>query len=132
MLSVTKYPAEYVAAARARFASHVQAFDRLGQGDAVAAFEPVFFDNLVLALDNTFTHRARALEGKDGNAMNEVRVLCSSLTEHDGVLTQIKAIKLDPDRSVLGLRDGDRIALTRDDFARLSEAFFEGIEGTFT
>ena len=48
---------------------------------AVDAFVPRFFNGLVLQLDYSFVHRTRNLEGKDGNPLNEVRVLCSSLFE---------------------------------------------------
>jgi hypothetical protein len=79
---------------------------KVGDKNALAAFEPVFFNNLVLSLDAHFVHRTRAIEGKDGNPLNEVRVLCSSLMLHDGVLTAEKSIKLVPQKSVLGIGFG--------------------------
>jgi hypothetical protein len=63
--------------------------------------EAAFFSNMVLALDHYFLHRVRKLEGKDGNPLNEVRVLCDSLTENDGVFAADGAIKLKPEETVL-------------------------------
>lgn len=66
----------------------------------MAAFEQSFLANLVLVLDHFFVHRTRALEGKDGNALNEVRMLCDSILLNDSVMTANKTIKYDPARSV--------------------------------
>jgi hypothetical protein len=144
MLSVTKYPPEHVAASRARVASQIAAYRRLaaaaraqagaetGSLDAAfAAFEPVFYNNMVLTLDSYFTHRARTLEGKDGNPLNEVRVLCTSLVQNGGALAADKTIKLKAATSVLGYEVGDEINVNEADFVRLSEAFFAEIESKF-
>src|SRR6267143_4710402 len=53
---------------------------------AVASFEPLFFNNLVMVLDGFFVHRSRTLEGKHGNPMNELRMICTSLRENRGVM----------------------------------------------
>lgn len=53
-------------------------------------FEPMFFNHFVMALDNYFVHRARNLEGKDGNPLNEVRLLANSPMSSGGVLTDKK------------------------------------------
>jgi hypothetical protein len=53
---------------------------------AVASFEPLFFNNLVMVLDGFFVHRSRTLEGKDGNPLNEFRTICSSLLQNHGVM----------------------------------------------
>jgi len=45
---------------------------------AVASFEPLFFNNLVVVLDAFFVHRSRTPEGKHGNPMNELRMICTS------------------------------------------------------
>jgi hypothetical protein len=98
---------------------------------AVELFEPVFFNNMVLVLDTYFCHRSSTIEGKDGNPLNEVRVLCNSILENKSVLRADKAIKLTPDTSVLKLKIGDPIALCKTDFSLLSKAFFDEIERKF-
>jgi len=37
-------------------------------------------------VESYFVHRSRTLVKKDGNALNEVRVLCTSLMSNDGAL----------------------------------------------
>ncbi len=98
---------------------------------AVAAFEPLFFNNLTLALDRPFVHRVRAVTGKDGNPLNEVEMICASLMNDGGILTKSTVIKLMPEQSVLGIQFGEAIRLTQDQFERLSAAFFAEIEAKF-
>ena len=86
----------------------------------------------MLALDEYFVHRLRAVEGKDGNPLNEVRVLATSLMLHDGVVTVEKSIKWKPEASVLGLAPGDRIELDEKRFTKLAAAYFDEIEAKFT
>jgi hypothetical protein len=45
-----------------------------------------FFNDQVLLLDHTFVHRLPGIEGKDGNPLNEVRVLCNSILLNEGKL----------------------------------------------
>jgi hypothetical protein len=45
---------------------------------AIESFEPVFFNNLMLVLENYFVYRSQTPELKDGNPANEVRVLYQS------------------------------------------------------
>ena len=85
----------------------------------------------MLALDRYFVHRVRAVSGKDGNPLNEVELIADGLLLHEGTLPASTVIKYAPDRSVLGLEVGDRIALTADDFERLSAAFLAEIEKRF-
>jgi hypothetical protein len=100
-------------------------------GAALAAFEPRFFNNMVLVLDRFFVHRLRTVTGKDGNPLNEVEMLTDSLINNNGVLRGINVIKYVPDQSVLKLSIGDRINLTAADFERLSAAFLAEIEEKF-
>lgn len=100
-------------------------------GDAaLAAFDPHFFDNLVLTLDRFFVHRVRVVSGKDANPLNEVELLVESLLAGDTLRTN-KVIKWVPENTVLGLADGDPIALTEAQFTALAAAFFTELESRF-
>ncbi len=132
MLSINSYPPSYVEACHGRIAALLTTYDRMlatagPAADTVRAFEHQAFNNMVLALDGYFGHRARAFEGKDGNPLNEVRILCAAMMHGDGVVQAEKTIKYDPARTVLKYRVGDRIALSRADFEALSDAFFAEI-----
>jgi hypothetical protein len=137
MLARNSYPQDYVDACRTKVAAQVDTYQALAAAAAgkakaaLEALEPVFFNNMVLELETFFTHRTRGMEGKDGNPLNEVRVLCTSLMENDGVLAKDKQIKLDPASTVLGLEVGDEIKVTQAEFERLAEAFFKEIEARF-
>jgi hypothetical protein len=89
-------------------------------------------DNLILLLDACFVHRTRAREGKDGNPLNEVRMLCNSILRNAGVLGADKTIKYEPETSVLKLRIGDEIALDEGQIWLLSDAFFAEIQHKFS
>lgn len=91
----------------------------------------MFFGHLVVLLDSFFVHRSRMLEKKDGNPLNEVRMLCNSILQSSGVLTADKTIKFNPGTSIAKLEIGDEIALTREDVVRLADAFFAEIEAKF-
>jgi hypothetical protein len=100
---------------------------------AVESFEVLFFNNMTLVLDRYFVHRLSGVnyEGKDGNPLNEVRIVCDSLMNNNGMLRGDKQIKLTPERSVLKLNIGDPIKLTRAEFERLAAAFFAELERRF-
>ncbi len=144
MLHVGTYTQEYVEDCRSRIASQVSTYrdllaaarERGSAGEArlesaIGNFEPLFFGNLLLALDNLFCHRGRNIEGKDGNPLNEVRVLCNSLMSNRGIMTADKTIRLKPETSILGYKVGDVIRLNEADYLRLSEAFFAEIESKY-
>jgi len=92
------------------------------------AFAPVFFNNLVIELEALFVHRIRGMEGKDGNALNEVRVLANSMMLNGDKFAADTQIKLDPAQSILGYKVGDPIRLSESDFTKLAKAFFIEIE----
>ena len=120
MLARNTYDQEYIDACRARVEADL---DVIGAGA-----DARIYNDLVMLLDYFFVHRTRNLEGKDGNPINEVRVLSNSLLENDGVLAADKQIKLDPARSVLGYAPGDQIAVDEAGFRRLAAAFFGELE----
>ena len=98
MLAVATYPQDYVDRCRSRLEAQLVAYEQLVSSVASAeslrsAFEPLFFGNLTLALDACFVHRTRAIEGKDGNPLNEVRMICTSILRSDGVLCADKTVK---------------------------------------
>lgn len=100
---------------------------------ALESFEALFFNNMTLVLDRYYVHRLPGAdyEGKDGNPLNEVRIVCDSLMNNKGILRSDKQIKLTPERSVLKLNIGDPIRLTEAEFGRLSAAFFAELERRF-
>jgi hypothetical protein len=131
MLGVSSYPRSYVDACRASVDEALTTYRDLAKGAkkaALATFEPVFFGNMVLVLDASFVHRLRGKEGKDGNPLNEVRMLCTSLLQNNRKMTADKTVKYKPEQSVLKYEIGDTIALSDPDFARLADAFFAEIE----
>jgi hypothetical protein len=137
MLGRSTYDQQYVDACRAALGGQLAAYDELAAAasgkaaNALEGFDPLFFNNLVLVLDGYFTHRLRNKEGKDGNPLNEVRVLAASLLTNDGVMAAEKSIKMKPESSVVGLAPGDAIALNRDDFGRLADAYFAELEARY-
>ena len=94
-------------------------------------FEPLFFGNMVLALDRYFVHRVRAVTGKDANPLNEVEIIADSLMNNGGVLRGINVLAYVPAKSVLKLEIGDPIRVSADDFTRLSAAFFAELKSRF-
>jgi hypothetical protein len=128
MLGMRNYPQDYIDATRRRIDTDLTAYRTITSSDG---FETVFFNNMVLVLEASFVHRLRVVEGKDGNPLNEVRVLAGSLLDNAGVLTPDKTVKLKPETSILGLRPGDRIALDETRFVKLADAFFAELEAKF-
>ncbi|MEO7720026.1 MAG: hypothetical protein ABIY70_27875 [Capsulimonas sp.] len=134
MLSMNSYPKEYIDQCRARMEAQLAAyrlFVDTAPKAAIDALAPLFFSNLVIVLESSFMHRSRTLEGKDGNPLNEVRMLCSSVLQNQGVLTADKTIKYNSAKAILKIEIGQEIELTEADFVRLSQAFFTEVEVKF-
>ena len=93
----------------------------------MAAFEPHVFNNMLVALDAYFVHRARLAAEKEGNPLDEVRMLVTSIMNNDSVLTGNANIPYDPAKSVLKLKIGDTIALDVSAFSELAAAFLAEI-----
>jgi hypothetical protein len=141
MLGMKTYPKKYIDACRARVEANLRAYRKqVGKG-ATKDFEARYFNDQVLLLDHMFVHRLAGIEGKDGNALNEARVLCNSLLLNEGKLqvdklpgwpnSAVSGIRLPPEKSVLKLQAGDEVKMSEADFVRLSKAFFEEIENKY-
>jgi hypothetical protein len=144
MLCVNNYKKDYIDECRSSMESLLAAYEGLATGartakpalnSAVDRFEPLFFNHLVVVLDGFFVHRSRTLEGKDGNPLNEFRMICTSILQNHGVMcsdkTNNKAIKYSPEKSLVKLQIGEKIKLTEPDFTLLFNAFFREIETKF-
>jgi hypothetical protein len=136
-----KYTRDYIAACRARVDSDLRAYrEKIGKAPS-KDFEARFFNDQVLLLDYMFVHRLTGIEGKDGNPLNEVRVLCNSILLNRGTLQVDRlpgwpnsagaGIRLPLEKSVLKLKGGDEVRLSEADFVRLSKAFFAELEKKF-
>ncbi len=124
MLLRTGYDRHYVAACRESVGAAVEELRRVGAGSAA-------WIQLLVALDGWFALRNPKVEGRDGNPLNELRVLAGSVTEHGAVMTVPKGIKLRPEESVLGFAEGEEISLDGDAFERLFDAFLAEVEEKF-
>ena len=153
MLGMKAYDPKYIEDCHSRVESGVSAYKKLaaavrkhpedaGLASALVALETAFFNNLLLTLDYSFVHRVAMVEGKDGNPLNEVRILCNSVLLNHGVMAKSypwphvsalgdKSIKLSPENSVLKQELGEEIELTEVEFSRLSDAFFEEMRRKF-
>ncbi|HEY2299737.1 MAG TPA: hypothetical protein VGH43_18540 [Jatrophihabitans sp.] len=87
-----------------------------------------YFNDLALGLDRRYVHRLRGVTGKDGTPLNELELLVESLMNNDGVLRGNNVVKYAAEKTVVGLKVGDRITLSRDDFDRLSSGVFAELE----
>lgn len=142
MLGMKTYSQGYIDACRARVDAGVRAYRKQAGKSPSGEFEHRFFNDQVLLLDYMFVHRLTGIEGKDGNPLNEVRVLCNSIRLNKGKLQVDKlpgwpnsagsGIKLPPEKSVLKLEPGAAVKLTEADFVRLAKAFFDELEKKFS
>ena len=143
MLGMKTYARDYVAQSRKRIDADVAGYRKLAAaakkqgagenalGSALSAFERTYFTDMVLVLDRLFVHRLRMVEGKDTNALSEVRALCNSIVHNNGVMTPDKAVKLTPAESILQYMPGEKIAVDEAQFVKLSAAFFAELERKF-
>ena len=142
MLGMKTYKQDYIDACRARVEADLRAYRKQVGKAPSKEFEARFFNDQVLLLEHMFVHRLPGIEGKDGNPLNEVRVLCNSILLNKGKLqvdklpgwpnSAVSSLKLPPEKSVLKLRPGDEVKLSEADFVRLSKAFFAEIKKKFT
>jgi hypothetical protein len=86
---------------------------------------------MLLALDHHFMHRMRGAEGKDGNPLNEMRMLSDPIMEHDGVLKENRTIKYKADRAVARIAVGQEITLDAEAFEKLAKAYLAEIGKRF-
>jgi len=136
-----KYSKDYIAACRARVDADLGTYRKQVGNAPSKEFEARFFNDQVLLLDYMFVHRLTGIEGKDGNPLNEVRVLCNSLLLNQGRLqvdrlpgwpnSASTGMELPPEKSVLKLKVGEEVRLNEGDFVRLSKAFFAELEKKF-
>jgi hypothetical protein len=144
MLAVDMLPSAKMQACRDEIAGQIRAYrDLVGAASkasgmsltridaALAAFEPAFFNNLLIALDARFVQRPHGVEGRGGNPLDEVRLLAASLMDNGGVLSRDAAGAYQSENSVLRIDIGERIALNADDFEALCAAFLAEIERRF-
>src|SRR4051795_6432357 len=101
MHGMRQYDGDYIDACRSRVETQTAMFREVAQaardhGDAdlsglegaLESLEFEYFNNMLLVLEGYFVHRLRGVEGKDGNALNEVRVLARSLMENGGTVME--------------------------------------------
>jgi hypothetical protein len=135
MTGRTRYSQEEINSARFALAEQLSAYATLSaetSGEtaeaALADFEPLFFNNLVLVLDRFFVERERSVTGADSNPMNEVGLIAESLMTNNAVLRGDAELSYRPADTVLRLELGDDIRLTAAEFDRLSTAFLAEVE----
>ena len=142
MLGMKTYSQDYINACRARVKANLRAYRKQVGKAPAKEFEDRFFKDQVLLLDYMFVHRLSGIEGRDGNPLNEVRILCNSILLNKGKLqvnrlqgwpnSAVSGLKLLPEKSLLKLQVGDEVRLTEADFVRLSKAFFAEMEKKYS
>ena len=110
MLSVKRYSKGYIASCQRKIEADVEIFQSMATSSI--EIENAYFNNMVLILETMFMHRMRGQEGKDGNPLNEVRMLTNSILCNDQILLADKTIKYNEAKAVLKIGLGQKIALT--------------------
>ena len=132
MLGMRTYPKKYISDCSLKVEADLSAYRALAAGGKVSeAFEVTFFNNMILVLEHLFVHRLRGVEGKDGNALNEVRMLSDSMMNNNNKMETDKTIKYDSAQSILKVEVGDEIKMYEAGFLLLYKAFFTEIERIF-
>ncbi len=97
MLGMKTYSQDYIDDCRSKAESGVAAYRHLlaaakkhsddkALSSAIEELETAFFSNMLLNLDYFFVHRLAGIEGKDGNPLNEVRILSNSILLNHGIM----------------------------------------------
>ena len=132
MLGMRTYTKKYIVASRSKVETDHFTYKALAaSGKVSGAFETTFFNNMIIVLDHLFVHRLRTVEGKDGNPLNEVRMLSDSIMNNNQKLAIDKSIAYDASQSILKIKVGDEIKVKEADFMLLYKAFFAEIESKF-
>lgn len=131
MLTIQSYPKAFIDAAQQAIMHQLALYNDVIAGvdeveeDTLQDFENEFCCNIVLALEHYFVHRMVSKEGKDGNPLNEVRMLADSIMNNQGIFTDKATVTYNAPASVLGITPGQQIRLSYSDIARLQSAFFK-------
>ena len=92
MLSVKGYSKDYIDSCKGKVERDIEVFNLLDRYSI--EFERCYFNNMVLILETMFIHRMRGQEGKDGNPLNEVRMLANSLLTNQVKRVSYKTINI--------------------------------------
>lgn len=134
MLAQKTYPTEHIERCRLAIRERISAF-RAATANAKpqqrVTAERLYCRDLVVLLDAWFMHRTRAVEGKDGNPANEVRMLAAGIIHNDGVLEADRTIRYRAAESISNLDIGDPINLTVAQTEQLADAYLETIARRF-
>lgn len=134
MLGRSSYPTAQIAACRAemiQLCAGWRAISARSEAKVRAEAEAQVFNQMAVALEGWFVHRLRGIEGKDGNPLNEVRLLALGVTTNGGYFPSDNSIKWHAETSVTGYRAGDKIALSEAVFSRIVEAYLDAIDAKF-
>ncbi len=131
MLGRKDFTKDELEGGRTAVARQLAAFDALPKTARSALEQADHFNDLALALDRRYVHRLRSVTGKDGTPLNELEIIVESLLNNGGVLRGINVIKYAPEDAVVGMKPGDQIRLTREDFARLAAGVFDELTAKY-
>jgi hypothetical protein len=98
---------------------------------SLAAFEPIFCNTVILALDRHFVHRLRMVTGKDGTPLNELEMLADALINNKGKLRRSTVIRYVPEESILKLKIGANVSITLAELEQLAAAVFDELESKY-